>query len=281
MKRLLAAFTGIIGGLAIAYGLAVGGPVTAPLSDRIEIEALTWVELRELVRHGKTTAIVPTGGVEQNGPHMVLGKHNYIVRHTAAAVARRLGDALVAPVVAYVPQGDIDPPTGHMRFPGTLSVPTEVFEQILEHTARSLRAHGFRTVLFLGDSGGNQAAQMRVAERLDAAWRDDGVRVFHIGDYYAPEANGQIRWLEQRGESRAAIGTHAGIRDTSELLAVHPDGMHMDRAKPHGGYRLRDVGVNGDPSRAGAEIGHALIDLKVDAAVRQIQVLMSAGPAGS
>ena len=248
---------------------AIPEPLTAPLPRTVHLEEMTWVEVREAIAKGKTTAIVPTGGVEQNGPHMVLGKHNYIVRRTAGAIAERLGDALVAPVMAYVPEGAIDPPSGHMAYAGTLSIPEPVFAALLEYTARSLRAHGFTAIAFVGDSGGNQATQAEVAERLSTAWADSGVSVLHVGDYYA--ANGQFAWLEAEGESRSDIGTHAGIRDTSELLAVYPNGIRPERLARDGGRAGEPTGVIGDPRRASAERGHVLLGLKIEAAVRQIR----------
>ncbi len=93
------------------------GVILAQAPGTVFLEDLTWTEVRDALAAGTTTVIIPTGGTEQNGPHMVLGKHNYLVRYKAGEVARRLGNALVAPVMAYVPEGDVDPPTGHMRFP--------------------------------------------------------------------------------------------------------------------------------------------------------------------
>ena len=107
-------------------------PLTAQTPDTVFLEELTWMEVRDAVGAGTTTVIIPTGGTEQNGPHMVLGKHNYLVKYKAGEIARRLGGTLVAPVMAYVPEGDVDPPTGHMRFAGTITTPPEVFAQVLE-----------------------------------------------------------------------------------------------------------------------------------------------------
>jgi creatinine amidohydrolase/Fe(II)-dependent formamide hydrolase-like protein/sterol desaturase/sphingolipid hydroxylase (fatty acid hydroxylase superfamily) len=253
---------------------AIPQPLTAPLPQTVYLEEMTWVEVREALARGKTTAIVPTGGVEQNGPHMVLGKHNYIVRRAAGAIAESLGDALVAPVMAYVPEGEVDPPSGHMAFAGTLSIPEPVFATLLEHTARSLRAHGFTTIAFVGDSGGNQAAQASVAAQLSESWSGEGVTVLHVGDYYA--ANGQVAWLKAEGESEATIGRHAGIRDSSELMAVYPVGIRTDRLQRDGGRANETTGVSGDPRRASAERGEALLRLKVDAAVRQIRAATGA-----
>ena len=105
------------GFVACCYLWGSGSAQTLP--NTVFLEELTWTEVRDAIGAGSTTIIIPTGGTEQNGPHMVLGKHNFLVKHKAEAVARRLGNALVAPVVAYVPEGDLAPLTGHMRFPGT------------------------------------------------------------------------------------------------------------------------------------------------------------------
>ncbi len=252
--------------LPVPRGVALAAP-------NVFLDDLTWTEVRALIAAGYTIAIVPTGGTEQNGPHMVLGKHNYIVRHTAERIARRLGNALVAPVISYVPEGDIDPPTQHMQYAGTISIPERVFEAVLEHTARSLRAHGFTFICLLGDSGGNQKSQQRVAEKLNREWLNSGVRVLHVGDYYGK--NGQVEWLKDRGESDRSIGFHAGIRDTSELLFVHPEGVRRDRFGTMGSWK--ESGADGDPAKASAERGEALLELKLGAAVRQISDALSRG----
>jgi creatinine amidohydrolase len=262
--------------IALAIFLAASGtilalaiPIRTTLPDTVHLEELTWVEVDEALRRGVRTVIVPTGGIEQNGPHMVLGKHNYIVHYAAERIARNLGDALVAPVVTYVPEGSVDPPSGHMSFAGTISVPDTVFANILEFTARSLRAHGFETICFIGDSGGNQEMQEQVARRLNAEWRGDDIRVIHIGNYYA--ANGQVDWLLTQEETNVSIGDHAGIRDTSELLVVFPAGIRSDMVARRGGRFLRPTGVSGDPTRASAERGKKLLSLKIEAALRQIR----------
>ena len=202
---------------------------TAPLPEvtqQVYLEDMTWQEVWYAMKQGKTTAIIPTGGTEQNGPHMILGKHNYVVTYTAGRIAEKLGDALVAPVVRYVPEGKIQPQEGHMRFAGTLSVPEPVFEAILENIARSLRAHGFKLICFLGDSGGNQASQQRVAAKLNTEWSNSDVRVLHVDEYYFK--NGEVPILRNRNNDMQAIGGQPRIRDTPELLAVNPDGIGHD-----------------------------------------------------
>lgn len=269
--------TAIICAVFLAIALPIGArTLTAPMPGSVHLEELTWVEVRELLQHGYTTVIVPTAGTEQNGPHMVLGKHNYIARYTAEAIARELGKAVVAPVMAYVPEGDIASREGHMAFPGTLSLPEDVFEKVLESTARSLRVHGFKTIAFVGESGGNQKGQEEVARKLNAEWEGTGIRVVHVGDYYNPKANGQVAWLHAQDEPDWRIGSHAAIRDTSELMAVYPEGIRADRMALNGGLYGEKTGVIGDPKRASAERGRKLLALKVAAAVKQIKAVLAA-----
>jgi creatinine amidohydrolase/Fe(II)-dependent formamide hydrolase-like protein len=246
--------------LALLTLTAAAAPSTAPV---VELERMTWLEIRDRIAEGATTAIIPTGGTEANGGHMVTGKHNLIVAATARRIALALGDTLVAPVLAYVPEGDIASRSGLMAFPGTISVPDEVFAAVLESAAASLKAAGFRTIVLLGDSGGNQAPQRAVSEKLSAVWTADGVTVINAERYYAE--NGGDAWLASEGERAVDIGTHAGIRDTSELMAIAPDGVRLERARPDAD------GAQGDARRASAERGQRLLQLKVEAAVAEIR----------
>lgn len=270
----------------LAYGVVLGlglvglasaffaqPTLTAPLPSKIEIKDLTWVEVRTAVQAGHTTVIVPTGGIEQNGPHMIVGKHDYIVGWAATRIAREVGRTLVAPVVSYVPQGSWEPPTGHLRFAGTIGVSEEAFEAVLEGIARSLRAGGFKTICFIGDHGASQPVQARVAERLTRAWAGKGVRVVQIEAYYDDRA--QFEMLVGEGETRARIGQHAGIIDTSELMAIHPAGVHLDRTVRPSLVPVT-TGVSGDPATSTVERGRALIAMRIAAAAQQIRTLAAA-----
>src|SRR5262245_33257011 len=64
--------------------------------DTLFVEEMTWMEVRDALKAGRTTVVVATGGVEQNGPYLATGKHNYVLRATTEAIARKLGDALIA-----------------------------------------------------------------------------------------------------------------------------------------------------------------------------------------
>jgi len=223
----------------------------APAAASVLLEDLTWIELRDRIRAGSTTIIVPIGGTEQNGPHMTLGKHNARVKVLAEKIARTLGNALVAPVVAYVPEGGVAPPTSHMRFPGTITVPDETFRKVLDSAARSFRLHGFQDVVLLGDHGGYQKADKAVADRLNREWAATGVRVHAVDEYYKAVEADYKKALQSRGFTDDEIGTHAGLADTSLALAVDP---RLVRAEPlqAGQVAANADGVRGDPKRASA-----------------------------
>jgi creatinine amidohydrolase len=249
--------------------LVVLAPIAARAAgpDTVFLEDLTWTEVRDAIRDGKTTIIIPAGGTEQNGPHMALGKHNARVRILSERIARGLGDALVAPVIAYVPEGAIAPPTGHMRYPGTITAPDDAFQKVLESAARSFRAHGFRHIVLLGDHGSTQAGQKAVAARLNREWAASGTRVHAIDEYYRAAETEVPQLLRTRGYRDAELGRHAGLTDTSLMLATDARLVRMDRLRPG---REGD-GVDGDPSRATAELGQAGIDLIVSRTVDAIR----------
>jgi creatinine amidohydrolase len=263
--------------LAAAVGVALASywvqqPLTAPLPNTLQIADMTWVEVRSAIARGYTKVIVPSGGIEQNGPHMVLGKHDYIVGAAALEIARELGQTLVTPVVSFVPEGDYDPPTGHLRFPGTMGVPEDVYAGMLEGIARSLKAGGFKTICFIADHGGSLKPQAEVAQRLTREWAQQGVRVLDVSDYYADPA--ETEYLKSVGETAAAIGQHAGIADTSELMAAHPEGVDLQRYADTP-YTVEPTGASGNPMKASAERGRALLNIKIFAAVRQIKALVA------
>jgi creatinine amidohydrolase/Fe(II)-dependent formamide hydrolase-like protein len=239
-------------------------PSQAP--DTVFIEELTWEETRDALKAGKTTVIIPIGGTEKNGYHMILGKHNYVVTHSANLMARRLKNALVAPTIQYVPEGDPD-----RAGPGVISLPSPAYDLLLDAAARSLKAHGFTDILFIGDSGGNQGGMTNVANKLNEEWKGSGTTVFALTDYYEQGRINYRAWLQAAfGYDETIIGTHAGISDTSQVLHVRPAGIRKDQIKPWGGPA--DSGVSGDPTKSTAEIGKMGIEFKVNAALNQYRL---------
>ncbi len=240
-------------------------PTNAP--DTVFIDELTWEETRDALKAGKTTVIIPTGGTEKNGYHMVLGKHNYVVTHAANLMARRLGNALVAPVIQYVPEGDPD-----RQNQGAITLPSPAYDMLLDAAARSLKAHGFTEILFIGDSGGNQAGMTAVAAKLNEEWASAGTKVYGLTDYYNVGRDNYRAWLMAAfGYDDDVVGSHAGISDTSQMLHVYPAGVRKAQIVPWGG--AKDSGVTGDPSKATAEIGRMGIEFKVNAGISQYRLL--------
>ena len=204
-------------GLLVSLLLVAAAPASGAAPSSVFLEDLTWTELRDAIRAGKTTVIVPVGGTEQSGPCIALGKHNARVRVLAQRIAETLGNALVAPVIAYVPEGNLTPPTSHMRFPGTITVPHGAFVATLESAAQSFKIHGFRDIVFLGDHGGYQNDLRRAAARLNAAWVGSGAKAFVPLEYYEASTGGFARLLRARG-------LRSTDRDPYALLIRAPDG---------------------------------------------------------
>jgi len=233
-------------------------------SVTVYLEELTSTELAERIRAGATIAIIPIGGTEQNGPHMALGKHNVRARVLAGRIARALGNAIVAPVIAYVPEGSLDPPSGHMRYPGTITVPADAYRKVLDAAARSLKLAGFRDIVFLGDSGDYQKDNQAVAQALNRQWAASSVRAHAIGEYYRAATVEFFGALKRQGHPDAEIGPHAGLADTSLMLAVDPTLVRIDRLAP-------GPGVTGDPRRATAALGAPAVDAIVSQSVAAIR----------
>jgi len=250
---------------AFAIALLCLGLHLPALPASVYLQELSTSDVRDALREGRRTIIIPVGGVEQNGPHMALGKHDFRVHVLAGRIAAELGNALVAPVVAYVPEGRISPPTEHMRQAGTISVPETAFKAVIDGAARSFAQHGFTDIVILGDSGNYQAALKAVADALNRDWKRGPARAHFIGDYYLAAQAPFAKLLRERGLSDAQIGTHAGAADTSLMLAVDASRVWPDKASAGA------EGVSGDPRRASAELGKLGTDLVVQRSVAAIR----------
>ena len=256
----------LIGGcLALAAAAAQAAPPSVYLED------LTWPEVKAALAEGQTTIIVPIGGTEQSGPQLVLGKHNQRVHKLAGDIAHALGNTLVAPVIAYVPEGEVAPPSSHMRFPGTISVPDAVFEQTLAAAGASFKVHGFRLVVFIGDHGGYQKAIVRAVARMNQAWAKSPTRALAPPEYYAASTDGFAHWLRAHGYRDDEIGTHAALADTSLALYAAPETVRAEALKAGKNFDAAHGVYGGDPRRASAELGRAGAELIVNATVEAIR----------
>ena len=216
-------------------------PNPLPEANTVWIEAMTWMDVRDALAAGKTTALIPTGGVEPNGPWLATGKHNYVLRANCEAIARELGNALCAPIVKLVPEGNIDPPSGHMTSPGTISLRQESFEALLTDVAHSLKMHGFRNIIFFGDSGGNQGGQRAVANRLNDMWEE--TTVAHVQEYYNYGAVGA--YMASRGfpEQTTSDGLHDDPIISLNMFADDPSSIRYEERVATGNATINGVSL--------------------------------------
>jgi creatinine amidohydrolase/Fe(II)-dependent formamide hydrolase-like protein len=203
--------------------------------NTVWLEEMTWLEVRDAIASGTTTAIVATGGVEQNGPYVAAGKHNFVLSATTEAIARELGNALVAPIVKFVPEGDINPPSGHMRYHATLSLRQETFEALLTDIIGSLAVHGFTDIVLIGDSGGNRRGMEAVAAALNEQWAGGPARVHYIPEYYSEDIY-SCEFL------KAELG-----------IFQQPDECEATRNEFHDDYHYSSIIATTDPTRIRAQ----------------------------
>ena len=249
-------------------------PNPLPAANTVWIEEMTWMDVRDALNAGKTTAIISTGGVEPNGPWLVTGKHNYVLAKNCEAIARKLGDALCAPILKFVPEGSIEPQTGHMTSPGTISLQQETFEAVLTDVAHSLKMHGFENIIFIGDSGGNQSGQAAVAERLTARWNGSTV-VAHIGEYYRAPA-GSRNVLRERGvqtEGMPSDGLHDSPGITLNMLISDTKSVRWEERVKTGQAIINGVSI-ADLSKS-LELAQEIVDARTDRTVDLIKSAIS------
>lgn len=212
-----------------------------PAATTVWIEEMTWMDVRDALKAGKTTVIIPTGGVEPNGPWLVTGKHNYVLHTNCEAIARKLGNALCAPIIKLVPEGRIEPASGHMASPGTISVREETFRATLTDVVHSLKVHGFRNIILIGDSGGNQGGQRFVADSLTKIWTGSPV-VAHVQEYY--DYAGAAKHMEEKGlKDGAADGLHDDPVISLNMFIDDPNSIRYDARVKAGKATINGVSL--------------------------------------
>lgn len=237
-----------------------------PALNTIWIEEMTWLEIRDALAEGARTAIVSTGGIEQNGPYVAMGKHNYVLEGACEGLARALGDALCAPIIKLVPEGDVNPPTGHMRYSGTITVRDATFEAMLEDVGRSLAQHGFEHIVYIGDSGGNQTGMQNVARRLNAEWT--AARAHFIPEFY-DNAGVQAHMEKTFGIMEESEGWHDTFWLTAMQASVDPETVRYEQRVQAG--RASINGVSLTPLGRTISIGEELLRWRVEQTVRAIR----------
>ena len=274
--------TATICAMALVAGSA--SAQTAPPKALVEFEMMTWVEVRNAMQAGKTTALVYTGGTEQRGPQNVNGGHNMMARETVRAIALKLGNAIAAPVLAFSPNN------ASAEMPGTIGLTAPLFAQITEEIAEQLIKSGFKNVVLMGDHGGGQKELKEVAEKLDRKYASQAIRVVYCDEVYQKAQDDFDKWCAEHGYGS---GGHANISDTSEMIylggtkgyvrmTLLPTAIGDPVPAPgQRGERKINNGITGDARRASAALGKRYFDMKVDYAVRQIHQLLNGTKTGT
>jgi len=239
-------------------------PIAA--ANTIWIEEMTWMEVRDALADGKTTALITTGGIEQNGPYLATGKHNYVLQGACEGVARALGNALCAPIIKLVPEGRIDEPSGHMRYPGTISLRQETFESVLDDVASSLRAHGFTDIVFFGDSGGNQSGMEAVADRLNERWTD--ARAHFIPEFYRYAEVREYMNSELEITQPSNDGYHDDFPITAMMTVIDPSAVRYEERVAADLDHINGVSLT--PLEQTVETGRQLLAFRVQRTVDAI-----------
>jgi creatinine amidohydrolase/Fe(II)-dependent formamide hydrolase-like protein len=238
--------------------------------DSVWTEDLTWMEVRDAIKAGKTTALILTGGVESNGPHLATGKHNFVLKVMGEAIARKLGNALVAPIVTLEPGR----PDSDRVAPGSVFLSAATYRAVLTDMAMSLKGMGFTNVILMGDSGGNQGAMKEVASTLDEKFKGSGTRFYFIPEYY-DYASAQ-KYLQSNGvPEQIEIGASQGSDKIHEeysidaLMALYdPKSIRIEeRTKAN---RATINGVSLLPLSKTLEMGKKIVEVRAKLAVDAI-----------
>jgi len=241
-------------------------PRPIDLHDSVWIEDLTMMEVRDLIKGGKTTALILTGGIEENGPYLTTGKHNNVLKATGESIARSLGHALVAPIVTLEPGN----PTRPNLSPGTIVLSQATFRAVLSDMANSLRSQGFKDVVMLGDSGGNLKGMQEAAAILNAEWKGQGA-VHFIPEYYN-YADVEKFEEEKLGIHEKLEGFHDDYYISAIISTVSTDAIRMKERQKAGKFVINGVPLA--PIEKTIENGRKMVAFRTEVTVAAIRKSM-------
>jgi len=253
----------------------VGAANPLPPNQTVWIERMTWMDVRDAIAAGKTTAIIPSGGIEPNGPWAALGKHDFVAQTMCEAVARKLGNALCAPVVPFVPHGTFANDSSQNETMGTIGVHDETYSALIGDIARSLQMQGFKNIILVGDHGGGQKVLQELAQKLNHEW---GRRsAWYIEEFY-DSWNGADSLLQHEMKVWKA-GTDDGLHDDPnvelQMVLVDPELVRWkERVKAD---KATINGVSVADLNAVRGWGRKIVDYRVGVTVDAINKALSAG----
>ena len=236
--------------------------------DSVWIEELSWMEVRDLIKDGKTTVFIGAGGVEKNGPYTATGKHNYTLKTTLDVIARRHGKALVAPLINNEPCNPDNPRIN----PGSICVTQDTYRAMIRDVATSLKSQGFKDIVMVGDSGGNAKGMQAAATSLNAEWKGNGY-VHFIPEYYN-YADVEKFEEEALGIHEKLEGYHDDYYITAIISTVSTDAIRMKERQKAGKFVINGVAL--DPIAKTIENGKKMVAFRTEATVAAIKKSMEA-----
>jgi creatinine amidohydrolase len=254
------------------------------VEEKVLMEEMSWVEIKKAIEKGKTTVLVISGSIEQHGPHLPTGTDTYLGYEVGQRAARRLGNALVAPVIRPALSEH------HMGFPGSFTLTWETYKDVLDDYCDSLARVGFKDIVLMSSHGGNNAVLKAITP--DIAKKLYGRVNIHLVLHHERSMPQAVAFLKEKGVSAEKAGVHSGFGETCEMLVAKPHLVKMEFAaegqvdealyRPeniprfqidsfiHGVQHFAKNGILGDPRGANGEIGKELIELDVNAMCDEI-----------
>ena len=230
------------------------------MADNVWMSELTILEMRDLVlQYGYTTALILNGTMESNGPYLTTGKHNHVLKVTGDAIARTLGETLVAPII-MLDSGDPE----STDTPGRLVLSSETLKNVLRDMATSLKSQGFKEIFLLGDSGSNQRTLGAVADELTNAWSGEDVLIAHIPEYYnyRDVLQYQNEVLGKVELNKDLDGYHDDYYISSIIMNDSPEHIRLPQRQAVSLDHINSLYIY---ENEGLEIGRKLIQFRADA----------------
>jgi creatinine amidohydrolase/Fe(II)-dependent formamide hydrolase-like protein len=250
-----------------AYDKEAALPRPIDALDSVWIEELTYLEVRDAMKAGKTTALIMAGSTEQNGPYLAGGKHYYALKLVGEAIARKLGNALIAPLVTI----EAGNPENKFLEWGSLYFTQETYQAVIRDMATSLKSQGFKNIVLLGDSGGNTAGLRAVAEELTKKWGGTP-GIYHIPEYYNWTSRGGVRdFVTSNGipEKINSDGIHDEYGLTAVMMAFDPKTVRYDQRVKAGKATINGVSI--EPKEKTIEMGKKIVEFRANVAVEAIK----------
>lgn len=232
--------------------------------SKLEMEEMSWKEVKEAIEKGKDTALIMMGSFEQHGPHMPLNTDTIISDELGKRIAHKLEYVLVAPTIR---PGVSD---HHMDFSGTVSFSPELFMEILEEYCLSLEQHGFEFIALVPFHGGNFAPTDAIAPKISKKLND--AKILLISDL---ERNTEImlKSMKEAGVEYKEKAIHSGASETSIMLAIDEDYVEEERLEKgyeeeletsslftEGLKHFTENGVLGDATKATKKAGELILE---------------------